>query len=1109
MPSTLHATWIAASQGESACLFLWAEAPPTSRQESNRPKRVPRAPVRKSRNRSSRVPVHPGLVAPAVLRHRLRSLLTDMTQGDLPLAKRAARLPVPDNGVRTRNLHAPGMQEFRVLGLNLAVGPALRVLNGLLGIAADSSSGEPDTEQAGAALNRYFVPGPDLRYWGLAAEYALALVRAGRAVPFLQGSRGGWQVQWSPWQYGREPDPGFLEFARCMPGVNLSFADNVAEVRDAASLLSSFVNAVVHERMAGVAAAVGADDRFRQVSDPSRSESAAAQDQWQRLLVNGVVEAAPERRRQMQGEWQEWMSRAFGSRPGDIAVAFELLDPQATGHADADGPWRLQVALATDDMLGSSHVWPDGLAEGRDGVAGDRLNGGMGAHGGLRVETAGADPDPLTGARLIAGLRAASRHSPCVQPLVRQPGLQAIELGREEAYRFLTKDAPALMGAGFHVHLPAWWTDAERGRLQVHLEVREVDEEGEPAAQEAFGEYEVEYALTVDGDPLDDIGLSQIAMAGSPLVYMNEQWLQVHQGQIRAARHLLTTRDAPRRVGLLQALQIMQEQADDKHGDTRNTGRHARFGSDYREFQALEVAGVTVSDRLRTVWQRIRSVARDEERSEPPGFVGTLRPYQRRGLAWLWYLHQIGLGACLADDMGLGKTIQAIALFLEQERTPSPDGRRPRLLICPTSVLRNWKRELRRFAPGLRVMLHHGGGRARQTDLHARVRDTDVVLTSYGTARVDQAELGRIHWHTVVLDEAQNIKNPSAKQTMAVRSLRSRHRFALTGTPIENRLLEVWSILDFLNGAFLGSQQDFKRRFIQPIEGESNSGKLGQLQRIVQPFVLRRLKSDPEVISDLPEKQEIDVICDLSSEQTDQYARAVEASLPHIRELDGMRRRGSILALMTQLRKIANHPALMDDDEAPADNPEYGGRSGKLDRFTEMLTESLDGRNKVLVFTTFVRMGQILQAHIARRLGFTPEFISGRVPHGTRQQMVDRFQEGGQACPVLILSVRTGGVGINLTAANQVYHFDRWWNPAVEDQATDRAHRIGQTRRVQVFRYIMAGTVEEHVDRLIRQKGQLARDILGAGTEWLTELSNDQLYELLTLPHPDPPQARP
>ena len=1106
MPSTLHATWIAASPGESACLFLWAESPPAGSQESNHPDRRSRAPTRKSHHRGSRVPVHPGLVAPAVLRHRLRSLLTDIAQGDLPLAKRTARLPVPDLGVRSQhNLQALGMQEFRVLGLNLAIGPALRVLNGLLGFASGSSSGGPDTEQAGAALNRYFVPGPDLRYWGQAAEYALALVRAGRAVPFLQAVQGGWQVRWNPWQYGREPDLGFQEFARCMPGVNLSFADNLAEDRDAASLLNDFVNAVVHDRMAAVAAAMGSDDRFRQVSGPPGSGSVAAQDPWCRLLVNGVVEAEPEQRRQMQGEWQEWMSRAFGSQAGDIALAFELLDPQATGQADGDGPWQLQVALAADDMLGSSHAWPDGLVGGRNGIAADRLNGGMGPQGGHRAHATGADPDPLMGARLIAGLRAASRHSPCVQPLVRQPGLQAIELGREEAYRFLTKDAPALMGAGFQVHLPVWWTDAERSRLQIHLDVREADEEQEASAQAAFGEYEIEYALTVDGDPLDEVGLSQIAMAGSPLVYMNEQWLQVNQGQIRAARHLLATRGASRRVGLLQALQIMQEQADDEHGETRNTSRYARFGSGFRELQALEVSGVTVPDRLRTIWQRIRSVAREEERCEPPGFVGTLRPYQRRGLAWLWYLHQIGLGACLADDMGLGKTIQAIALFLEQERTPSSEGRRPRLLICPTSVLRNWKRELQRFAPDLRVMLHHGGGRARQTDLYARVRETDVVLTSYGTARVDQAVLGRIHWHTVVLDEAQNIKNPSAKQTMAVRSLRCRHRFALTGTPIENRLLEVWSILDFLNGAFLGSQQDFKRRFIQPIEGESNGEKLKQLQRIVQPFVLRRLKSDPEVISDLPEKQEIDVICDLSSEQTDQYAQAVEASLPHIRELDGMRRRGSILALMTQLRKIANHPALVDEDETLSDNPEYGGRSGKLDRFTEMLTESLDGRNKVLVFTTFVRMGQILQAHIARRLGFTPEFISGRVPHGTRQQMVDRFQEGGQDFPVLVLSVRTGGVGINLTAANQVYHFDRWWNPAVEDQATDRAHRIGQTRRVQVFRYIMAGTVEEHVDHLIRQKGQLARDILGAGTEWLTELSNDQLYELLTLRHPDPP----
>lgn len=1100
MPSTIHATWIAASQGESARLFLWAESPPADGRDPNH--RDVRGNARRAGHRRVRVPVHPGLVPPAVLRHRLRSFLTGMRQVDLPLAKRTAHLPVPDDRPRP-GPHAPRTREFRILGLDLAVGPALGVLDGLLGFAADASDRNSQAHQVGAALNRYFVPGSDLRYWGRAAEYAMGLVQAGRAVPFLHGTGDGWQIRWSAWQHDREPDLGFLEFVKWMPGVNLSFADNRAGGQDATSLLNSFVNSVVHERMTAAAAAVGADDRFRQVPGPA---AAGTQTRWRSLLVNGAVAADPDGCRQMQVEWQEWISRAFGSQPGDIAVAFELLDPQAADQADEAGPWYLRAELAADDMFSPLHAWD---IDGRSGFDEDRGMGGSVLNGHVGPNGDPGAPDPLSGARLIAGLRAASRHSPCLQPLVRQPGLQAVELNREEAYRFLTQDAPALMGAGFQVHLPLWWTDAERSRLEVRLEVLATDEDEESSEDAAAGEYEVRYDLTVDGEVLDDAGLSQIAMAGSPLIYMNERWLQVNQGQIRAARYLLATRESTRRVGLLQALQIMQEQADDEAGKAASDRGHARFGDDHREFEALKVSEVTVPDRLRTIWRRIRSVARDEERLEPPGFVGTLRPYQRRGLAWLWYLHQIGLGACLADDMGLGKTVQAIALFLEQERTPSPQGHRSRLLICPTSVLRNWKRELQRFAPGLRVMLHHGGGRARQAELQARVEATDVVLTSYGTARVDQAALGRIHWHTVVLDEAQNIKNPSAKQTAAVRSLRSRHRFALTGTPIENRLMEVWSILDFLNGAFLGSRQDFKRRFIQPIEGEANGERLGQLQRIVQPFILRRLKSDPEVISDLPEKHEIDVVCDLSSEQTDLYARAVEDSLPHIREMDGMHRRGSILALMTQLRKIANHPALLDEDAAIAEAHEYGGRSGKLDRFAEMLTESLDGRNKVLVFTTFVRMGQILQAHIARRLGVEPDFISGRVPHGTRQQMVDRFQEGGQDHPVLILSVRTGGVGINLTAANQVYHFDRWWNPAVEDQATDRAHRIGQTRRVQVFRYIMAGTVEEHVDRLIRQKGQLARDILGAGTEWLTELSDDQLYELLTLPHPDAPRALP
>ncbi len=691
----------------------------------------------------------------------------------------------------------------------------------------------------------------------------------------------------------------------------------------------------------------------------------------------------------------------------------------------------------------------------------------------------------------------ASRLCPPLTRVLHQPNPVAVELNRDEAYQFLARDSQALEQAGFHVSLPAWWDEPQDGSLQLQMSLRDTSAltPDDRTVPDVHGRHvDLDWTMVWQDQELSVPDLNRIATAASPLIFMNDRWLRLNEDQIRAARQILTYREQPQRISLIQALNLLQEQ-ERPAGQDGLLSRYAEAGTE--SASTMPVQQVSLQGRIRDVWRRLQDTTRDAHRDEPGGFVGKLRPYQKRGLAWLWYLHEIGLGACLADDMGLGKTVQTIALFLEQERIRPAAERWTRLLICPTSVMRNWQRELARFAPSLRTYIHHGSHRLPGPDLARHLDHVDVVITSFGTARVDQEHLRQIVWHSLVVDEAQNIKNPGAKQSQAIRSFPGQHRLALTGTPLENSLIELWSILDFLNTDYLGSRALFQRRFLRPIEGGNSQQHLQHLKQLVQPFILRRLKSDPDVIRDLPAKQEISVFCDLTPEQTHLYAQAVERALPHLQDLEGFQRRGSILALLTRLRKIVNHPAMLEEDFQDLE-----GRSGKLDRFMEMLSEARANHNKALVFTTFIRMGEILQQQIRQTWQYEPDFLHGGVSMRDRQQMVDRFQEGGQDIPILLLSVRTGGVGLNLTAANQVYHYDRWWNPAVENQATDRAHRIGQTRRVQVFKYIMSGTVEEHVDNLLRTKAQLAQDVLGSGEEWLTRLTNEQLQELLTLHQP-------
>ena len=456
------------------------------------------------------------------------------------------------------------------------------------------------------------------------------------------------------------------------------------------------------------------------------------------------------------------------------------------------------------------------------------------------------------------------------------------------------------------------------------------------------------------------------------------------------------------------------------------------------------------------------------------------------------FLSRVGLGGCLADDMGLGKTATTLAHLLERPG--------PHLVVCPLSVVHNWESEAHRFTPGHSVVVHHGSSRQRADAADAPalfgLADADIVITTYGLLPRDLDALAAIDWTTVVLDEAQMVKNPSTKAARAVRRLGAAQKLALTGTPVENRLSELWAILDAVNPGLLGSQQRFREEFATAIERSQSDEAAERLRRLTQPFVLRRTKADKRLLPDLPDKIEQIAYAQLTREQATLYQGVVDQLLVDAKELDGMQRRGRVLAALTRLKQICNHPA-----HALKDGSRLEGRSGKLNRFDELVAELLDVDERALVFTQFREMGELLQVHVRNRFDLDVPFLHGGVAKGGRDSMVAAFQ-AGEGPPLLVVSLKAGGTGLNLTAASQVIHYDRWWNPAVEDQATDRAWRLGQQRTVNVHKLVCEGTVEERIGQVIDEKRAIADAVVGSGEAWLSELSADQLADLVTLEVP-------
>ena len=737
---------------------------------------------------------------------------------------------------------------------------------------------------------------------------------------------------------------------------------------------------------------------------------------------------------------------AFGAGPvGPARLTFRLAEPEPE-HAQGASGWRLEFWLQSLEdpslLVPAEQVWA-----GSDGL-GRWLS----------------RPDEL----MLAELGRASTLYPALTPALRTSHPDAFDLDAEGTYDFLTVRAAVLDQAGFGVLLPSWWSQRRRLGLRGSASPQDKAVTGGRFSRDALVDFQ--WRLAVGDDQLTDDELAALAATKAPLVRLRGQWVAVDPDQLRRGLEFLARPPA----GPTTAAEVIALAAS--HPDDLDT--------------PLPVIAVHADGLLGDLLDGSAERAL-RPLDTPEGFQADLRPYQSRGLSWLAFLSDLGLGACLADDMGLGKTIQLLALEAHH-RSEHPDAR-PTLLLCPMSLVGNWQREATRFAPQLRTYAHHGPGRRRGADLAEHLEAADLVLTTYATATRDVDELAAHDWERLVLDEAQAVKNSLSRTSRAVRRLRAGHRVALTGTPMENRLSDLWSIMDILNPGILGSAERFRARYAVPIERHGEAEPAQRLRSITRPYLLRRVKTDPTIIDDLPEKIEITQHYRLTTEQASLYQSVVDEMLRRIETSTGIERRGNVLAAMTKLKQVCNHPAQLLHDRSP-----IGRRSGKVTRLEEIVEEILAEGDKALLFTQYTDFGELLLPHLSARFDTDVLYLNGATPKKRRDEMVARFQSD-DGPPLFLLSLKAGGTGLNLTAANHVIHLDRWWNPAVEDQATDRAFRIGQKRNVQVRKFVCLGTLEERIDEMIRDKKALANAVVTDGEGWLTELSTSALRDLFTL----------
>ena len=937
--------------------------------------------------------------------------------------------------------------------------------------------------------------GHDARWWGAVSQFAQHLVHDQRVIPTVVQERSGAMfAAWRPWLHDAPNHARFTALVRSTPAVVRAAEGAGSPGTLLEQSMGAFVDCAVRDVLEAESYGEAIDGRDPD-TDPHVAWLAGLLGAGTQVKQPAAVESSIVRTA------RQWIANLEDVGEGrQMRLLLQLLEPPAEllpgpdGHED-DHPWRLTFSLVSSDsppiVVDAEALW-------------NRAAGGRAGRGRSPQET-----QQLCDL-LLQELGRASRLYPKIEDALDEGAPTGLELKTTEAYQFLRDFKPVLQEAGFEVLVPDWWgqTASRVGaRLLIDSDPTGGAGGGSGGGVGLHSLVNYSWQIALGETPLTLEAFQALAKKGVPLVRINGRWVEIRPEDLERGMKFLK-QNAGGQTTLVEALRLAHVDAADG---------------------ALPVLGLDAKGWVAEVFGPADSIEKMAMLEQPERFQGTLRPYQRAGVSWLAFLERYGMGACLADDMGLGKTIQLIAL-LQSERQVAVDGERvgPTLLVAPMSVLGNWHRELTRFAPELVVNVHHGLERPQGDRFLHLAQRADVVVTTYALVTRDKDLLQQVEWRRVVLDEAQHIKNPPTKQTAAIRSLRTKFRIALTGTPVENRLTELWSIMEFCCPGYLGTQNDFRKRFALPVERHRDKRQAERLRQLVRPFILRRLKTDPNVITDLPPLVETRQQIPLTPEQASLYEQVVNDMLKRVDQAEGIRRRGLVLSALVKLKQICNHPAHFlregmpssapAEDEDSADGTEAGekerritvpagvvradrlsARSGKSIRMMEMLEELTSAGDRALIFTQYRQMGHLLVQMIRQELDIEALFLHGGTPQAKRDQLVQRFQSEDPAAPIFVLSLKAGGVGLNLTAANHVFHYDRWWNPAVENQATDRAFRIGQLRTVNVHKMITVGTLEERIDQMIEQKTELASQIIGSGEQWLTELNTSQLRDLLAL----------
>ncbi|MBZ8177050.1 ATP-dependent helicase [Corynebacterium poyangense] len=708
-------------------------------------------------------------------------------------------------------------------------------------------------------------------------------------------------------------------------------------------------------------------------------------------------------------------------------------------------------------------------------------------------------------------------HNGFYDPMNPEHGDWDVALSSEDLVHFILHDAEALQANGFQVLLPKSWSTAK-----AHATLRTKEPSGDFVKKnQGLGLKELvqyDWRISLGGTVLSDEEMKTLVDSKSGLINLRGKWVLADRNsltkvseyvqeldqaakkrlvaeieKLRMELQLVPDHNVDERERIASDIEVLQQQLEDGEADTVSVEELRKLALEASSSEPVEFTGSQWHSSLLGGTEQVAP-----ERMELPVTIhAELREYQRRGVDWLYWMSRNQVGAILADDMGLGKTLQFLSLLAVEQKTEEKTG--PSLVVAPTSVVGNWGREAARFVPSLQVYVHHGSNRLHDQELLAKIEQSDLVISSYGVVSRDFAPLSEITWDHVVLDEAQQVKNPRTLAAKAVRAIPARHRIALTGTPVENRLAEMRSILDFCNPGVLGSASFFHHYFAKPIERDNDPALTEKLRNLTAPFILRRLKTDPGIVDDLPDKQEQIVTVALSEEQASLYTALVDnvqKLLESTRAEDKMARRGIVLATITKIKQICNHPAHFLGDGSPV---LYRGkhRSGKVEELIRLVDSSVAAGEKLLIFTQYRAFGDILQPYLSRHLGENIPFLHGGVSKAQRDAMVDNFQSRNGPSAML-LSLKAGGTGLNLTAASVVIHMDRWWNPAVENQATDRAYRIGQDKNVSVYKMLTAGTMEESIQRVLEGKLHLATAVVNEGEGWITELSPEDFAELMS-----------